>query len=86
MQLLDPRRALALVALSLLSACASPSRAVFDASAVPAPPSYSADFKRGLAAELDVAPVSELTIQALTDASIYYDRARRLKDQEDQPE
>lgn len=79
MQLKDLRRGLALVALSLLTACAVPGRVVFDATAVPDPPVYSDDYKRGLAAEIDAAPVSDLLVQTLTDASQYYDRIRRLK-------
>ncbi|MEQ3678977.1 hypothetical protein [Pseudophaeobacter sp.] len=73
------RRGLALAALSFLTACAGPDRAVFDAAAVPLPPRYTADFKRGLAAELDAAPRSDLIVQALTDASQFYGRIRRLK-------
>jgi hypothetical protein len=64
---------------SLLSACAGAGRVVFDASAVPSPPSYSADFKRSLAAEIDAAPRADVIVEALTDASQYYDRIRRLK-------
>jgi len=79
MQLSALRRGLALLALSLLPACDVAGRAVFDATAVPAPPTYSADFKRALAAELDAAPRRDLTVQALTDASQFYDRIRRLK-------
>ncbi|KEJ93996.1 hypothetical protein SAMN05444149_108113 [Pseudosulfitobacter pseudonitzschiae] len=79
MQSFDLRRGLALVALSFLSACGEPGRAVFDASAVPAPPEYTAEFKRELAAEIDAAPRNKLIIQALTDASQHYDRIRRLK-------
>ena len=79
MRFCDLRRGLALLAMSSLTACAGESRAVFDASAVPSPPSYSAEFKRGLAAELDAAPKSALLIEALTDASQFYDRIRRLK-------
>jgi hypothetical protein len=81
MQLSDLRRGLALVVLSLLSACAAPGRAVFDAAAVPSPPSYTADFKRGLADEIDAAPRSENIVEALRDASQFYDRIRRLKNQ-----
>jgi predicted small lipoprotein YifL len=73
------RRGLALLAVSSLSACGGAGRAVFDASAVPAPPSYSPAFKRGLAAEIDAAPRSVLIVEALTDASQFYDRIRRLK-------
>ncbi|GAB5431201.1 MAG: hypothetical protein EpisKO_05710 [Epibacterium sp.] len=73
------RRGLALAILSFLTACAAPGRAVFDASAVPAPPQYSATFKRELAAEIDAAPRSELIVQALADASQFYGRIRRLK-------
>lgn len=65
--------------MSSLTACAAPGRAVFDASAVPAPPEYSPAFKRGLAAELDAAPRRELIMQALIDASQFYDRIRRLR-------
>lgn len=79
MQLFGLRRVLALVALSFLTACAGPGRAVFDPSAVPAPPTYTADFKRALAAEIDAAPRSEVIVGALTDASQFYDRIRRLK-------
>lgn len=79
MQSRDLRRGLALVILSLLPACGEVGRAVFDATAVPAPPTYSPAFKRALAAELDAAPRSDLTVQALTDASQFYDRIRRLK-------
>jgi len=81
MQSSDLRRGLALAALSLLSACGAPGRAVFDTTAVPDAPTYTADFKRGLAAELDAAPRSDLIVEALTDASQYYDRIRRLKSQ-----
>lgn len=79
MQSFDLRRGLVLVALSFLTACGGPGRAVFDPAAVPTPPQYTAEFKRGLAAEIDAAPRSELIIQALTDASQFYDRIRRLK-------
>lgn len=65
--------------MSFLSACAVDGRAVFDAAAVPAPPQYSPAFKRGLAAELDAAPRKELIMQALIDASQFYDRIRRLR-------
>ncbi len=85
MQFCDLRRGLGLLAVSLLSACAAPGQAVFDTTAVPAPPSYTADFKRGLAAEIDAAPRSELIVEALTDASQFYDRIRRLKSDEDKP-
>jgi hypothetical protein len=81
MQLFDHRRGLALLALSLLTACAGQGRAVFDASAVPVPPSYSADFKRKLAVEIDASPRSSLIVEALTDASQFYDRIRRLKNE-----
>lgn len=70
---------LALAALSFLSACGEPGRAVFDAAAVPSAPQYTADFKRELAAEVAAAPRSEMIVQALTDASQFYDRIRRLK-------
>lgn len=79
MQSFDLRRGLALAALSFLTACGAPGRAVFDASAVPAPPQYTAEFKRGLAAEIAASPRSDLTLQALTDASQFYDRIRRLR-------
>ena len=85
MRFRDPAPALALLAASLLSACGEPGRAVFDASAVPSPPSYSADFKRGLAAEIDAAPRRDLIIQTLTDTSVYYDQIRRLKNQGETP-
>jgi hypothetical protein len=39
----------------------------------------SSQVKRGLVAELDAAPGSDLTAQVLTDASQFYDRIRRLK-------
>lgn len=71
--------ALALAMLSFFTACAPPGRAVFDARAVPLPPSYSPAFKRALAVELDAAPDPALTVQVLADASQYYDRIRRLK-------
>lgn len=73
------RRGLALAILSFLSACGGAGRAVFDPTPVPDPPSYTADFKRELAREIDGAPRSARMIEALTDASQYYDRIRRLK-------
>lgn len=73
------RRGLALAILSFSSACGEPGRVVFDASAVPAPPRYSPNFKRELAAEIDAAPQSNLIVQALADASQFYDRIRRMK-------
>ena len=79
------RRGLALAALSSLLACGEPVRTVFDTTAVPSPPTYSPAFKRALAAELDGAPRSDLTVQALTDASQFYDRIRRLKKQGSYP-
>lgn len=82
MQLFGLRRGLGLAAVSLLSACAVPAPAVFDATAVPDAPSYTSKFKRDLAAEIDAAPRSELIVEALTDASQFYDRIRRLKSQE----
>lgn len=85
MQSFDLRRGLALAALSFLTACGGPGRAVFDATAVPAPPSYTADFKRKLAAEIDAAPRSAVIVEALTDASQFYDRIRRLKHKEGMP-
>lgn len=76
-------RGLALLAVSSLSACAGAAPAVFDASAVPPPPSYSADFKRELAGEIDAAPRSTAIVAALTDASQYFDRIRRLKNRKE---
>lgn len=73
------RPVLALLVLNFLTACAAPGRVVFDASAVPVPPSYTAEFKRALAAEVTSAPRSEMIITALTDASQFYDQIRRLK-------
>jgi|GEM_PF-1301893 len=75
-------RGLALLAMSSLTACAGPGRAVFDAAAVPAPPQYTDEFKRGLAAEIDAAPRADLILEALTDASQFYGRIRRLKNKE----
>ncbi len=82
MQSFDPRRGLALAALSFLTACGAPVRAVFDVSAVPSPPRYSTDFKRGLADEIAAAPRRPLIVEALTDASQFYDRIRRLRKDE----
>lgn len=79
MRLFGLRRGLALAALSSLTACGGAERAVFDGSAVPEPPHYSAEFKRELAAEIDAAPRSDLIVGALLDASQFYDRIRRLK-------
>jgi hypothetical protein len=79
MQSSDLRRGLALAALSFLTACGGVDRAVFDAAAVPEPPRYTVDFKRALAAEIDAAPRNDLIVQALTDASQFYGRIRRLK-------
>lgn len=85
MQLNARAPALALVMLSFLTACATPGRAVFDGRAVPAPPGYSADFKRALGAELEAAGAPPLTVQALGDASQFYDQIRRLKAGESGP-
>lgn len=79
MQSSDLRRGLALAALSFLTACGGAGRAVFDAAAVPEPPRYTVDFKSALAAEIDAAPRNDLIVQALTDASQFYGRIRRLK-------
>ncbi|MBY6141111.1 hypothetical protein KUV26_16870 [Leisingera daeponensis] len=79
------RLGLALLALSFLTACAGARRAVFDASAVPEPPKYTAKFKRDLAAEIEAAPRNDLIIQALVDASQHYDRIRRLKGKKGKP-
>lgn len=67
----------------LLSACATARPVVFDATAVPAPPQYSPQYKIKLAAEIDAAPERALIIQTLVDASEYYDRIRRLKDEKE---
>lgn len=79
MQLNARTLALALVALSFLTACAPAGRAVFDARAVPLPPAYSPEFKRALGSELEAAGAPPLTVRALGDASQYYDQIRRLK-------
>lgn len=65
--------------MSFLSACGAAGPGVFDAVAVPDPPAYSAQFKRGLAGEIAAAPRNALILETLKDASQYYDRIRRLK-------
>lgn len=86
MQSNGPRLGLGLLALSFLTACGEPGRAVFDASAVPEPPQYTAKFKRDLAAEIEAAPRNDLIIQAFVDASQHYDRIRRLKGKKGKPQ
>lgn len=64
--------------MNALIGCA-PERVVFDASAIPTPPSFSPDFRRGLGAEILACQAPPLMLEYVRRGDGYFDQINRLK-------